>query len=101
MRAIKRVRYGEKELKRLTEMVSKTEQKESSKTDTVMAAVEEIVSKKIDKTSGESMETDQALLDRNKKTLQNEHGQYPEWMNGRRLKKQKVAVKRLKRKGRK
>ena len=112
MRAIKRIRYGEKELKKLVDMVEKTKEKESKG----LEAVAELQTK-----LGDSMETEvigtvkstetckplepkQMEIDQNKqtvrkmKTMLDQNGQYPEWMNGRRLRKQKAIVKRLKKK---
>ena len=101
MRAIKRVRYGQKELKRLVEMVQKSEQNEKQAQEEMKANIAKIsqidVAEKQEKnTDYISMETDQN--ERDKKTLLNKFGQYPAWMNGRRLKRQKTLVKRLKKK---
>ena len=117
MRAIKRIRYGEKELQRLKEMVAKTEEKEA-KESTVLHKLQTkftVTSMDTDnQTSDESkakvskalgaavMETDVLEASAHKKkTMLNAKGQYPEWMNSRRLKKQKAVVKRLKNKKKK
>ncbi|KPM08738.1 ribosomal protein L24 [Sarcoptes scabiei] len=104
MRAIKRIRYGKKELKRLEEMVSKSLEREAKAIDDLEHfRLEQKKSMDIDDSfEGDStisikpMETDQN--ERNRKTMQNKFGQYPEWMNGRRLKRQKSLAKRLKNK---
>lgn len=116
MRAIKRIRYGEKELQRLKEMVSRTEEKEAKESEVFKKLQSQFTITSMDtdsKTSGVSkekvtkvlgaiMETD--ALDESahkRKTMLNGKGQYPEWMNSRRLKKQKAVVKRLKNKKKK
>ncbi len=48
-----------------------------------------------------SMEVDEEKRKINQKTLRDEHGQYPVWMNQRRMRKQKAKVKKLKAKGKK
>ncbi|OTF70068.1 protein LLP-like protein [Euroglyphus maynei] len=82
-------------------MVQKSEQNEKQ----AQEEMKEIILKKspldVDEKLGENadyieMETDQNERDR--KTLLNKFGQYPAWMNGRRLKRQKTLVKRLKKK---
>lgn len=114
MRAIKRIRYGEKELQRLKEMVSKTEEKEVKEFEVFKKLQSQFTVTSMDtdsKTSGLSkakvtkasgMETDELDASAHKKkTMLNAKGQYPEWMNSRRLKKQKAVVKRLKNKKKK
>lgn len=109
MRAVKRVRCAERELKKLHEMVKKTEEKEalssgleakvkaqlgnSMETDSVPVKATKVV-----KSSVSAMETDDtsSTTRRSKRTMQDKNGQYPSWMNGRRLQKQKATVKRLK-----
>ncbi|KAH7637015.1 protein LLP homolog [Dermatophagoides farinae] len=101
MRAIKRVRYGQKELKRLVEMVKKSEQNEKQAQEEMQAIAVKKFQIDVDENPNQnsdyiSMETDQN--ERDKKTLLNKFGQYPDWMNGRRLKRQKTLVKKLKKK---
>lgn len=116
MRAIKRIRYGEKELQRLKEMVAKTEEKEA-KESSVLHKLQShftVTSMDTDNQTSEGvakgkatlgasgMETDVLEASAHKrKTMLNAKGQYPEWMNSRRLKKQKAVVKRLKNKKKK
>lgn len=105
MRAIKRIRYGEKELKILKEMVEKTKEKES-KDEEILKQIEKNDSMNVDFISVDNspdtivnkMQVDHIKPKHSRKTMKDEHGQYPEWMNGRRLKKQKMLVKYLKNK---
>lgn len=117
MRAIKRIRYGEKELQRLKEMVAKTEEKESKESavfqklqsqfnvtsmDTDNQTSDVAKAKGTKASDAAVMETDVLEASAHKrKTMLNAKGQYPEWMNSRRLKKQKAVVKRLKNKKKK
>ena len=98
MRAIKRIRYGEKELNRLKEMINKTEKREkqfthSMETDATVMQFEKNTAQNF--TKMETVNDETRSLPRNR-TLLDKNGQYPTWMNGRRLKKQKALVKRLK-----
>lgn len=131
-RAVKRIRYGEKELKRLNDMVDRTKVREEEeakaarearaladaemkdeqtgkdskvinnnkgKNNKDNKATNKGKNKPEDSGNEEEEEADDMEVDkkpRNKKTLQDEHGQYPAWMGGRRLKAQKKVVKRLK-----
>lgn len=114
MRAVKRIRYGEKELARLKEMVAKTEEKEAKASGAIQKLVGQFTnemdvdgaaSKKIKapKSADSTMETDELSkkIDVKRTTMLNKDGQYPEWMNSRRIKKQKAVVKRLKNKKKK
>ena len=113
MRAIKRIRYGEKELQRLKEMVAKTEEKEATESGAIKkltaqsmetdSAVQIVKKTKVPKSSDLiEMETDESKTGTHKKkTMLDKNGQYPGWMNSRRLKKQRTLVKRLKNKKKK
>jgi len=94
MRAIKRVRYSEKELKRLNDLVTKNELKEQT-------AVKDIVMK-TNEAKEEPMVTNESEVKRSSKTLRDQFGHYPQWMNQRQVKRLKnrlkTSVKRLKRK---
>lgn len=107
MRQIKRVRYAEKELTRLKEMVKKTEEREKLETheekktrddaDVEMATApmagiklltsaefkESVTKKKQSKSGDEDMEIDMEGKRRNKRTLLDQHGTLPVWLSGR------------------
>lgn len=115
MRAVKRIRYGEKELARLKEMVAKTEEKEAKASGAIQKLVGQFTNEmdvdsataikkiKAPKSADSTMETDELNKknDCKRTTMLNKDGQYPEWMNSRRIKKQKAVVKRLKNKKKK
>lgn len=103
MRAIKRIRYGGKELQKLKEIVEKAKENEATQEKMVKKLEENFSDSMITDVNRSSedyiqiteMEVDRIKPKRNKKTMKDEHGQYPEWMNGRRLKKQKLLVKKI------
>ncbi|XP_034019453.1 protein LLP homolog [Thalassophryne amazonica] len=103
MRAEKRKKNAPKELVRLQKALSLDQ-----KPDDIMADIQEIAIvvsadkiKKQTDTEMEEPERDDEKMDldskRNKKSLLNEHGQYPAWMSQRQAK--KVKAKRLAKKG--
>lgn len=94
MRAIKRVRYGEKELKRLQEVVKKTLEKEEKIE--AESSIPLDTAKDIDIDMDNASEKIAENTERSSKTLLDKNGHYPVWMNGRRVRKQKKVVKRLK-----
>ncbi|XP_030005892.1 protein LLP homolog [Sphaeramia orbicularis] len=95
MRAEKRKKNAPKELARLKQALSKDNKGEAVMTD--MQEIATVVpADKIKKQSDVEMEEEQGddgrmEMDskRNKKTLLNEHGQYPAWMSQRQAKKMK------------
>merc|ERR1712001_345616 len=101
MRAEKRVRYGEREDKRLVKMLEAAKElKEQDGSDLVMNPI-------TNKNSNEEKETE-AKTDENSmdtsvkpkfstKSLKDEHGNYPKWMSSRRIQKMKKKNKKKKR----
>lgn len=103
MRAIKRVRYGAKELDRLKKTIANDEVKKE--VDVVMTEFSNIVSIKDSKAvkektnknaEQEKMDDNGVKHNYNKKTLKDEHGTYPIWMNKRRITKKKQKAKKAK-----
>merc|ERR1712001_8856 len=98
MRAEKRVRYGEREDKRLVKMLEAAKElKEQDGSDLVMNPI-------TNKNSNEEKETE-AKTDENSmdtsvkpkfstKSLKYEHGNYPKWMSSRRIQKMKKKNKK-------
>lgn len=104
MRAVKRERYGKKELERLKKTLSITESGSSLST-TGMVDVSDVVTvttkedivekkRKAEETSGENaMEVDVAGRKFNSKTLRDQNGTYPIWVHPRKIRKHKKAKK--------
>jgi len=96
MKAIKRVRYGAKETARLEEMLKAAKENEDNQEATSMPGVQfvsvDTFKKESNEDEVESMEMD--VTKRNPKTLRDEHGQYPVWMNQRKIKKLNGALKK-------
>lgn len=94
MRAIKRERYGKRELEMLKKTVGHVDiNDEEMKEIYTVRKGSEVVEEKKDE---ESMDLDSKKY--NKKTKLDEHGNYPVWMNSRQIKKQKKKNKILKNK---
>ncbi|GLV45887.1 hypothetical protein CBL_11684 [Carabus blaptoides fortunei] len=101
MRAIKRVRYGAKELERLKETLGHGDVKKEI--DEVMAEVSEVVTvtetKKIKEKAKEKdieavqMDDDTVKHTYSAKTMKDQYGSYPVWMNQRKINKKKKARK--------
>ncbi|KAK2162117.1 hypothetical protein LSH36_103g00016 [Paralvinella palmiformis] len=86
MRNIKRVRYGQKELARLKNMVASNKDVEMMDPQLVTVTdakkIKEDAAKKQD-----SMDVDQqSTSTRDPHTMKDEHGQYPVWMGKRKIK---------------
>jgi len=124
MRAIKREKYGVKELAKLEEMVKATRDREAlEKSGVKFIDLNQLKTRSaksveaIDPTTGKPVEGDAVMgavetpvageagvekmeLDvetkRNSKTLRDKHGQYPIWMSQRNIEKIKKKSKRLK-----
>lgn len=101
MRAIKRVRYGAKELERLKKTVGHEDVKKEM--DEVMTEVAEVVTvtetKKLKEKAKEKVDEPEQMDDdtvRHKyssKTMKDQYGSYPVWMNQRKINKKKKARK--------
>ncbi|XP_054160130.1 protein LLP homolog [Oppia nitens] len=103
MRSVKRVKYGEKELKKLLSIVEISKQKEIARESAKDVEMKPIGSNKqtAEETESEPMTTNilEREASRSKKTLRDQFGQYPQWMNKREIKKrQKSGKLRLKNK---
>ncbi|XP_052798200.1 protein LLP-like [Mya arenaria] len=91
MRAIKREKYGKKEL----ETLKKTLQKATADRDVVMQETCTVKDADVVRAeAAEKMETNKAAGKFHPKTMKNEHGNYPAWMNQRKLRKVKKEQKR-------
>ncbi|XP_044269894.1 protein LLP homolog [Tribolium madens] len=93
-RAIKRERYGKKELERLKKTLgiddSQSDNKDVNKTE--ISEVVNVVDAKSMKNKGENdeqMKTDTKKRVFNPKTLRDEHGAYPVWLHPRKIAKNK------------
>jgi len=96
MKAIKRVRYGAKETARLEEMLKAAKENEDNQEASMpgvqFVSVDTFSKKESNEDELEGMEMD--VTKRNPKTLRDEHGQYPVWMNQRKIKKLNGALKK-------
>lgn len=100
MRAIKRVRYGQKELDRLKKMLAEAANNESVE----LAKPKEIEMKPTEETKANSDKKDDFMEiekpKRNSKTLMDQHGTFPVWVHPRQrrklLKRNKQKKKNLK-----
>lgn len=109
MRAVKRERYGKKELDRLKKTLGL--ESETSTSDVNMKAVSEtvtVVSREEIKKRKSNHESEADIMDQselddikkyNSKTLRNENGAYPIWVHPRKIKKTKKGKKKVKAKG--
>ncbi|XP_005093369.1 protein LLP [Aplysia californica] len=95
MRNVKREHFAKKDLDRLKRLASKAKELDLDNVVTMKSA-EEIKDKPSTSTSDTGMEVDNTKKVFKKKTQQNEDGHYPQWMNQRAVKKQKVKVAKLK-----
>nr|Q9GNQ1.1 RecName: Full=18 kDa learning-associated protein of slug [Lehmannia marginata]AAG35713.1 learning-associated protein LAPS18 [Lehmannia marginata] len=95
MRNIKRQHYAKKDLERLKKIVSKSSELKDVVTMKTTEPIQENKTSEGTSTDG-SMEVDKMAKVINKKTLQDENGHYPEWMNQRAVKKQKQKLNKLK-----
>jgi len=99
MRAVKRIRYGAKELIKLNKLVEldKVGQKDFPLNDLVTVSGD----LKSRNTAGTTELQDSTGMDvdpkYNRKTLKDEHGQYPSWMNQKAMQKRKLKTKNVKR----
>merc|ERR1712018_283591 len=86
MKAEKRVKYGEREEKRLVKMLEAAKElKQQDGDDKVM---EEKVENSEQKPAEDQMDTS-AKSKYSNKSMKDEHGNYPKWMSNRRIQKQK------------
>lgn len=106
MRAVKRERYGKKELERLTKTLGITENTSSSSTEAQMVDISDVVtvttkeeillkkrkSEEADEENG--MEVDVAGRKFNSKTLRDQNGSYPIWVHPRKIRKHKKGKKK-------
>lgn len=105
-RAVKRERYGKKELERLKKTLG-IDNEENGSVDTNMQEISEIVTvtslqeikdkkkTKIQNIMG-NMEVEDIKSKFNAKTLRDEHGAYPVWLHPRKIKKVSKKTKKLK-----
>uniref|UniRef100_T1JFQ6 Protein LLP homolog n=1 Tax=Strigamia maritima TaxID=126957 RepID=T1JFQ6_STRMM len=95
MRAIKRERYGAKELTKLKEIVASS--KEIRKK--VAVPVLHVEMTDVSRTEGEEDRVEEMQVDKTvrkyKKNLQDQFGNYPVWLNPRRVKKQQKRKKKI------
>lgn len=110
MRAVKRERYGKKELDRLKKTlgIENTEPSTSEVNMTDISEIATVVSTKKIRTKQSTQEDDKDIMDIsnvndikkfNPKTLRNENGAYPIWLHPRKIKKAKKSKKKTKTKG--
>lgn len=96
MRSLKRQKNAPKELERLKKVLSQSSIKDVVMSEEHCQLKTVPVSGKISKVEDEAQD-DSAKMDienkRNKKTMADENGQYPVWMNGRKIKKIKQRKK--------
>ncbi|RWS24901.1 protein LLP-like protein [Leptotrombidium deliense] len=87
MKAIKRERYAVKELDALKKIVAKAAAGETLTDVNIVKPV---------KTNENLMQVEEKVEKRNSRTLKNEHGNYPVWMNQRKISKLKKRNRKLK-----
>ena len=98
MRAEKRVKYGEREDKRLVKMIEAAEElKSKDGQDLVMKENEEATSNEALEPTEDSMDTT-VKPKFSKRTLKDEHGNYPAWMSKRKMVKMQKKSKSIKKK---
>lgn len=104
MKAIKRVRYGEKETARLKDTLKKGAAVKAAEEAGVVVRTAADIQKKASNffpLLEERMETPLAISEHNPRTLRNKSGNYPKWMsktkvdNLKKVTKKKKAVKKL------
>ncbi|BFZ08737.1 hypothetical protein BsWGS_11776 [Bradybaena similaris] len=95
MRNIKRQHYAKRDLERLKRLAIKSSELKDVVT---MKSAEEIKQQTVDQAPQQdsTMEVEKVAKVFDKKTLQDENGHYPEWMNKRAVKKQKQKLKMIK-----
>ncbi|KAK3792602.1 hypothetical protein RRG08_035938 [Elysia crispata] len=93
MRNVKREHFSKRGLENLKRIAA--QDKESLNELVTMKPVEEV---KAEAKAKDVMEVDKGQKVYNKKTKQDEHGHYPEWMNQRAVKKQKKKIAKSKKK---
>ncbi|KAK3792603.1 hypothetical protein RRG08_035938 [Elysia crispata] len=94
MRNVKREHFSKRGLENLKRIAA--QDKESLNELVTMKPVEEVKAEA--KAKADVMEVDKGQKVYNKKTKQDEHGHYPEWMNQRAVKKQKKKIAKSKKK---
>ena len=98
MRAEKRVRYGEREDKRLVKMLEAAKElKEQDGSDLVMNPISNTNSNEQKETEAKTDENSMDTSVKPKfstKSLKDEHGNYPKWMSSRRIQKMKKKSKK-------
>ena len=98
MRAEKRVRYGEREDKRLVKMLEAAKElKEQDGSDLVMNPISNTNSNEEKETEAKTDENSMDTSVKPKfstKSLKDEHGNYPKWMSSRRIQKMKKKSKK-------
>jgi len=114
MRAIKRERYAKKELTRLKKVLGIEENGDvemknieniatvvdakAIKADTEDVSKENVVQEENEGEEKELMQVDPVKQKYNKKTLRDEHGNYPEWMSRREVRNRAIGNKKNKQK---
>lgn len=84
MKAIKRVRYGQKELARLENMLKAAKEAETANENQDTVTPYKVVTPPA--TQGEEkMDAEVEPRIYNKKTMKDQHGRYPEWMTVKRI----------------
>jgi hypothetical protein len=99
-RAVKRVRYGQKELERLKKTLGIDESQSASK-DVNMTEISEVANvtdgSAIKRVEAETTETNEMDTDNkrifNTRTLRDQHGAYPVWLHPRKIMKKKKSKK--------
>ncbi|XP_013416840.1 protein LLP homolog [Lingula anatina] len=98
MRAVKRVKNAPKELAKLKKILGTEAQKDVDMKELYTVTDASNIKKNKETTSGETMDIDQAPRKYDKKTMRDENGQYPVWMNKKAIKKVRARVKKAKNK---
>merc|ERR1712192_294075 len=99
MKAVKRVRYGEKEATRLTTMMKKGEEaKAELEAGVVVRTASDIRSRATNffPLLEERMETPVATSEHNPRTLKNKDGNFPKWMSKTKVDKHKKVIEKKK-----
>ncbi|XP_062566827.1 18 kDa learning-associated protein of slug-like [Saccostrea cucullata] len=98
LRNIKRERYAKKELEKLKEIVALAEKDKDTEMKDLYTVTKPLGSKDdaAAEPSGDGMEVDSKARD--SKTLRDENGHYPVWMNSRRVKKHKKRLQAISKK---
>ncbi|XP_048740300.2 18 kDa learning-associated protein of slug-like [Ostrea edulis] len=93
LRNIKRERYAKKDLEKLKQIVASTENEDETEMKELYTARKPLGSN--DNPTGESSGMEVDTKARDPKTLRDENGHYPVWMNSRRIKKHKGKLKAI------